>query len=383
MKLTECIYRLLSYGLDSNLMEKEDLSYSRNQIFEIFKMDGPEEGLEDFIKTDENSESLEEIIDSLCSFAHEKKLMQEDSVTFRDLFDGKLMNAMMPRPSEVQRRFWEEYKKSPENATDYYYSLSRNSNYIKTYRIKKDLKWNTRTDFGILDMTINLSKPEKDPKAIALAKTQKQGGYPKCLLCAENEGYAGRADHPARNNHRIIPIEIDGEEWAFQYSPYVYYNEHCIVFNKKHTPMVIDGRTFRKLFDFERLFPHYTIGSNADLPIVGGSILTHEHFQGGAYTFPLNRAETIKKFSVEGFGRVEAGIVKWPMSVIRLSSTDSEEIARLAEHILLKWKNHTDEDAFIFCRNGRHSAQHHNADRLKEWRKIHTRPCFTEQHHNR
>ena len=349
MNLTQNIYRIISYALDTNLIEKEDVIYCQNQLLELFKMDNPEEGFETFVKTDESYETLEEIMNALCDAAFEKGLIQENTVTFRDLFDGKIMNIFMPRPSEVQRKFWEEYKKSPKAATSWYYALSRSSNYIKTYRIKKDLKWETETDFGKLDITINLSKPEKDPKAIALAKTQKQSGYPKCLLCPENEGYAGRVNHPARNNHRIIPITLNNEDWFVQYSPYVYYNEHCIVFNKKHTPMIINSDTFKKLFDFESLFPHYTIGSNADLPIVGGSILTHEHFQGGAYTFPLNRAPVLKKFSVKGYNDVECGIVKWPMSVIRLTSKNTESLVKLAGHILDSWKNYTDKDAFIFA----------------------------------
>lgn len=229
------------------------------------------------------------------------------------------MASLVKRPSEVIREFWQNYSCSPELATDSYYKFSCDTDYIRRYRIKKDLKWKTATEYGDIDITVNLSKPEKDPKAIAAAKLQKQSGYPKCLLCKENEGYAGRVNHPARDNHRIIPLTIDGDNWFMQYSPYVYYNEHCIVFNGEHTPMVINDSTFRKLFDFISQFPHYIIGSNADLPIVGGSILTHEHFQGGRYSFALNRAEVERKFTVNGFDDVECGIVKWPMSVVRLT----------------------------------------------------------------
>lgn len=348
MKLTLAIYRLLSYGLDEKLIGKEDLVYSQNRLFSLFGMDGPEPGFETFTKTEESLDSLEEIIDSLCSFAFERKIIKENSVTFRDLFDAKLMDVLVSRPSEVQRLFWNTYRTSPKEATDFYYSLSRKSNYIKTYRIKKDLKWQTETEFGLLDITVNLSKPEKDPKAIALAKTQKTQGYPKCLLCAENEGYSGNLNHPARNNHRLIPLALEGEEWFLQYSPYVYYNEHCIVLSGKHSPMVINESTFRKLFAFVSVFPHYTIGSNADLPIVGGSILSHEHFQGGFYEFPLNRAEVLERFKISGFPDVECGLVNWPMSVVRLSSENPESIIKLACRILERWKTYSDESSFIF-----------------------------------
>ena len=271
-------------------------------------------------------------------------------MVFRDLFDTKLMNCLMPRPSEVADKFWKIYhEESPEAATDYYYKLSQDSDYIRRYRIKKDLKWVTSTEYGDLDITVNLSKPEKDPKAIAAAKLMKQSGYPKCQLCMENEGYAGRANHPARNNHRIIPITIDNNQWGFQYSPYVYYNEHCIVFNGQHVPMKIERATFVKLFDFVKQFPHYFLGSNADLPIVGGSILSHDHFQGGNYTFAMAKAPIERKVEFAGYPQVEAGIVKWPMSVIRTRCRDTEPLIDLADKILKAWRGYTDEAAFIFA----------------------------------
>ena len=273
----------------------------------------------------------------------------EDSIGYRDLFDTKLMNCLVPRPAQIQSEFWEKYETSPETATDYYYKLSQDSDYIRRYRIKRDRKWTVDTKYGTLDITINLSKPEKDPKAIAAAGKAKSSSYPKCQLCMENEGYAGRLDHPARENHRIIPITIQGKKWGFQYSPYVYYNEHCIVFNGEHIPMKIDRNAFAKLFDFIKLFPHYFLGSNADLPIVGGSILSHDHFQGGNYTFAMAKAPVIEEFTVKGYEDVSAGIVKWPLSVIRLRGEDTERIIDLADHILKAWRSYTDEDAFIFA----------------------------------
>lgn len=348
MTTTELINRLVSYAVNEQLIQAEDRIYCTNQVYSLFKMDGPETEEElDFTKDDK--ESFEEIIEALLDKAYEKGLIEDNTVTWRDIFDSKLMNIFIDRPGNVIKTFHEKYKDSPEEATNYYYKLSCDSNYIKRYRIKKDLKWVTKTDFGDLDITINLSKPEKDPKAIAAAKHQKQSGYPKCLLCVENEGYPGRINHPGRANHRIIPLNINNEEWFMQYSPYVYYNEHCIVFNSKHTPMTINPTTWRKLFDFVSIFPHYIIGSNADLPIVGGSILTHEHFQGGRYVFPLNKAPVLKSFKIKGFGNVKTGIVKWPMSVIRLESKNQKTICNLADHILEKWRAYTDKDAFIFA----------------------------------
>ena len=273
----------------------------------------------------------------------------EDDTTSRDLFDTELMGRLTPRPSQVIRAFRTRYEESPEAATDWYYQFSQDTDYILRYRIAKDVKWVAPTPYGDLDITINLSKPEKDPRAIAAAKTAPQGGYPKCQLCRENEGYAGRMNHPARQNHRIIPITIDGKDWFFQYSPYVYYNEHCIVFNGQHVPMKIDRSAFRKLLDFVKQFPHYFVGSNADLPIVGGSILSHDHFQGGRYTFAMEKAPVEKEVSFPGFEDVECGIVKWPMSVIRLRSADDDRLVDLAEKILTTWRGYTDEAAFIFA----------------------------------
>ena len=312
----------------------------------MFHMDEPDDSCT--CLTADNEDTLEEILSGLLDYAYEKGIIPENTVTYRDLFDVKLMASLVKRPSEVIREFWQNYSCSPKLATDSYYKFSCDTDYIRRYRIKKDLKWKTSTEYGDIDITVNLSKPEKDPKAIAAAKLQKQSGYPKCLLCKENEGYAGRVNHPARDNHRIIPLTIDGDNWFMQYSPYVYYNEHCIVFNGEHTPMVINDSTFRKLFDFISQFPHYIIGSNADLPIVGGSILTHEHFQGGRYSFALNRAEVERKFIVNGFDDVECGIVKWPMSVVRLTGENKDSIISLSSHILKSWRAYTDADvAFL------------------------------------
>ena len=322
----EAIKKLVQYGLDTGLIRERDAVYARNQILEVMGMDEYEEPGEI-----SGEICLEEVLKELLDYAYETTgALKENSVVFRDLFDTKLMNCLMPRPSEVADKFWKIYhEESPEAATDYYYKLSQDSDYIRRYRIKKDLKWVTSTEYGDLDITVNLSKPEKDPKAIAAAKLMKQSGYPKCQLCMENEGYAGRANHPARNNHRIIPITIDNNQWGFQYSPYVYYNEHCIVFNGQHVPMKIESATFVKLFDFVKQFPHYFLGSNADLPIVGGSILSHDHFQGGNYTFAMAKAPIEKHFQMKGFEDVEAGIVFWPMSVLRLRGKDSSRLVEL------------------------------------------------------
>ena len=354
--LYSLILRLVSYGLNTGLIENEDTIFTINQLLDLFKMDEPDDS--DAKLTDDNESNLEAILSGLLDYAYERNLIPENTVTYRDLFDVRIMSTMVKRPSEVIKEFWDNYKVSPVKATDSYYKFSCDTDYIRRYRVKKDLKWKTSTEYGDIDITINLSKPEKDPKVIAAAKLQKQSSYPKCLLCKENEGYAGRVNHPARSNHRIIPIPLDNGKWYMQYSPYVYYNEHCIVFNGEHTPMVIDSSTFRKLFDFIKMFPHYIIGSNADLPIVGGSILTHEHFQGGRYNFALNKADVEEYFSVQGYDNVQCGIVKWPMSVIRLTSEDTDSLIKLSEHILHKWRNYTDEDSFIFAEtNGeRHST---------------------------
>lgn len=339
------IRNLVRYGLDTGLLKKEDEIYARNQILDVLGLDEYEEPA-----VQDGPEDLEGILAELLDYAAEKGILEHDSVVYRDLLDTKLMNCLMPRPSEVTEKFWTIYKtESPEAATGYFYKLSQDSDYIRRYRVCRDLKWVAPTEYGDLDITVNLSKPEKDPKAIAAAKLAKQSGYPKCLLCMENVGYAGRVNHPARNNHRIISLTMNGETWGFQYSPYVYYNEHCIVFNGTHTPMKIDRTTFVKLFDFVSQFPHYFLGSNADLPIVGGSILSHDHFQGGNYTFAMAKAPVEKTVSVKGFEDVEAGIVKWPMSVIRTRSRNPERLIDLGEKILNAWRGYTDEAAFVFA----------------------------------
>ncbi len=340
--INSAIKNLVEYGVSRNLITTEDKVYTTNRLLEVL-------GLDEYSEPETvTSDDLEAILGEFINYAVEKGII-DDNITEKDLFDTKIMAVLVPRPSEVIKTFWSEYEKSPEAATDYYYKLSCDSDYIRRYRIKKDVKWVTSTEYGDLDVTINLSKPEKDPKAIAAAKNAKQSGYPKCLLCKENEGYAGRMNHPARGNHRIIPMVINDTPWMLQYSPYVYYNEHCIVFNSEHTPMAINRATFRKLLDFVKLFPHYFVGSNADLPIVGGSILTHDHFQGGHYTFAMAKAPIETELKFNGFDDVEAGIVKWPMSVIRLRCDDTERLIELADKILLKWRGYSDEDAFIFA----------------------------------
>lgn len=345
MSIEELIARLVKYGEVTGLIEKEDKIYITNRLLMLFKVDEAFEGDPGDVKADD----LEEILKGMLDYAYENKLIQDNGTVSRDLFDTKIMGCLIPFPSTVIARFKELYKEDPIKATDYFYKLSCDSDYIRRYRIKKDQKWVTKTEYGDIDITINLSKPEKDPKAIAAAKLMKQAGYPKCLLCKENEGYAGRVNHPARENHRIIPVTIQKSDWGFQYSPYVYYNEHCIVFNGEHVPMKIDRGTFCKLFDFVKLFPHYFVGSNADLPIVGGSILTHDHFQGGHYEFAMARALVEKEYFIKGYEDVKVGRVKWPMSVLRLSSKDTERIIELADHILKKWREYTDEDAFIYA----------------------------------
>lgn len=339
------IRQLTAYGIATGLVAVEDEIFTVNRLMELFQLDE----LEDASTEASDADDLEEILARMMDYAYEKGIMEENSVVYRDLFDTKIMSMLMPRPSEVIKTFREYYGEDPQKATDFYYKLSCDSDYIRRYRIKKDMKWIAPTQYGDLDITINLSKPEKDPKAIAAAKNAKQSGYPKCLLCRENEGYAGRINHPARQNHRIIPVTIQGDTWGFQYSPYVYYNEHCIVFNGQHVPMKIEHNTFCKLFDFVKQFPHYFVGSNADLPIVGGSILSHDHFQGGHYEFAMAKAPVEKRFAVKNFEDVETGIVKWPMSVIRLSGTDVERIIAFADLVLDSWRGYTDEAAFIFA----------------------------------
>lgn len=344
MDLQKDIKKLVTYGLDKKLIMPEDEIYTINQYLEVFRLDeyeDPDIEGEEII--------LPEILDRLTDTAYDRYIIKSDDIVTRDLFDTKLMGILTPKPSQVIKEFRTYYEESPKKATEFFYEFSQDTNYIRRDRVKKDMKWKVNSPYGDIDITINLSKPEKDPKAIAAAKNAKQSSYPKCQLCMENEGYAGRMNHPARQNHRIIPLTINDRKWGFQYSPYVYYNEHCIVFNSQHTPMKIERATFVKLFDFVKQFPHYMLGSNADLPIVGGSILTHDHFQGGRYTFAMEKAPVEKTVTIPGFEDVQTGIVKWPLSVIRLSAPDTGRMIELADHILKTWRGYTDEDAFIFA----------------------------------
>lgn len=344
MRLQKEITKLVEYGLQKKLIKSEDKTFMINQYLEIFHLDEYEE-------QDISSEEivLENILKNLTDAAYERNIIESDDIVTRDLFDTKLMGVMVARPSQIIDEFQKYYKESPKAATEFFYQLSQDTDYIRRYRVKKDMKWKVDSPYGKIDITINLSKPEKDPKAIAAAKTAKQSAYPKCQLCMENEGYAGRMNHPARQNHRIIPITINGSKWGFQYSPYVYYNEHCIVFNGEHIPMKIDRAAFIKLFDFVKQFPHYFLGSNADLPIVGGSILTHDHFQGGHYTFAMENAEIETYVTIPGYEDVEAGIVHWPLSVIRIRNKDEKRLIDLADHILKVWRGYTDEKAYIYA----------------------------------
>ena len=336
------IAALVRYGLERGLLESGDEVFAVNRLLEVMQLD-------EYSAPEQVPElSLEDILAQLLDNAVARGVC-EDNITARDLFDTKLMGEITPFPSAVRREFSRRLQHSPEKATDWYYEFSQNTDYIRRYRITRDVKWMTATEYGDLDITINLSKPEKDPRAIAAAKAAPQSGYPKCQLCRENEGYAGRMNHPARQNHRVIPITIDGKDWFFQYSPYVYYNEHCIVFSGEHTPMKIDRSTFRKQLDFIQQFPHYFVGSNADLPIVGGSILSHDHFQGGRYTFAMEKAPVEREVAFAGFEDVEAGIVKWPMSVIRLRCVDDCRLVDLADKILKAWRGYTDASAFVFA----------------------------------
>lgn len=341
--MNESVKKLISYALAHSLIEESDRIFMTNRILEVIGADSYEEPSEEY-----GDIELSEVLSSLTDFAVKSGALKQDDPTHRDLFDTKIMAALVQRPSEIIKKFYSLYELSPKKATDFYYGFSQDTNYIRRDRIKRDVKWVTPTQYGNLDITINLSKPEKDPKAIAAAKLMPQSGYPKCQLCYENEGYAGRINHPARQNHRIIPITIDNSPWGFQYSPYVYYNEHCIVFNSEHIPMKIDESAFRKLFDFVKLFPHYFVGSNADLPIVGGSILAHEHFQGGHYEFAMAKAPIEKKYTIPGFEDVGVGRVKWPMSVLRLRCADTDRLVSLGGKILTEWRKYNDEKCFIF-----------------------------------
>ena len=341
MEINSCIASLIQYALTRELIEPCDKNFAINQLLQCLKLDSYEESTP-------CASSLEDTLRTLIDDAVARGVCNDD-VTSRDLLDTMLMGALTPRPHEVRKHFEELLSQDPQAATDWFYKFSQDTDYIRRYRIQKDMHWLAATEYGTLDMTINLSKPEKDPKAIAAAATAPVVSYPKCQLCVENEGYAGRMNHPARQNHRIIPIKLDNSDWYLQYSPYVYYNEHCIVFNANHTPMTINRNTFAKLLDFVTLFPHYFIGSNADLPIVGGSTLTHEHFQGGRQAFAMSKAPIEKAVTFKGFRNVKAGIVKWPMSVIRLSSPHRGELIHLADKILRAWRDYTDESAFVFA----------------------------------
>lgn len=342
MTLSESIAALVNYGMETGLTPACEKIYTANLLLDIFHEDDYEE------PSQIPSLSLEEILKELLDEAVRRELIP-DSIAYRDLFDTRLMNCLLPRPAQVQADFWKQYEISPETATAFFYKFSQDSDYIRRYRVCKDQKWKISSDYGEIDITINLSKPEKDPKAIAAARNAKASAYPKCQLCMENEGYAGRLNHPARENHRIIPITINDSKWGFQYSPYVYYNEHCIVFNGQHVSMKIDRAAFIKLFDFVKQFPHYFLGSNADLPIVGGSILSHDHFQGGHYTFAMAKAPIVIPVTIPGYEDVESGIVKWPLSVLRIRHKDEKRLIDLAEHILKVWRDYTDEDAFIYA----------------------------------
>ena len=339
--MDKVISELVSYGMLNGLITEDDKVYVINRLLELFDK-------KDFVWSDEQVRPIHLILEDMMNYAIEQGIMEDDTITTKDLFDTKIMGLITPMPSQVREKFQRLYSESPKLATDYYYKFSQDTNYIRRDRIEKDEKWTTDTEYGQIDITVNLSKPEKDPRDIAKAATAKKNEYPKCLLCEENEGYAGHISHPARQNHRIIPVKLADRDYYFQYSPYVYYNEHCIVFNKEHTPMKIDKAVFVKLLDFVKQFPHYIVGSNADLPIVGGSILSHDHFQGGSYTFAMAKAPYEYMFQVKGYEDVTSGIVKWPMSVIRLQSKKPERIVELSDYILNAWRNYTDEDAFIF-----------------------------------
>lgn len=360
------ILELVSYGKNKGLIDTADEVYTTNRLLELFQIDeyklDNSSDAQNVNQQDDNNQNVRElhfILEDMMDYAIENGIMENDTITYRDLFDTKIMGLITPPPSVVRAKFNEllngdsgSNSADAKKATKFYYDFSKATNYIRADRIVKDEKWITSTEFGDLDITINLSKPEKDPRDIAAAGKAKKSGYPACLLCMENEGYAGHFSHPARQNHRIIPITLDGEEYFLQYSPYVYYNEHCIIFNKKHIPMKINKSTMKKLLSFVEMFPHYTAGSNADLPIVGGSILSHDHFQGGGYEFPMVRAPYEKEFSVNGYDDVKAGIIKWPMSTIRLQGDDINRIVELADHILGSWRKYTDKDAFIFAETG-------------------------------
>lgn len=344
MQVNEALQALVDYAVRTGLVEEEERPWAVNTLLEGLKLDSwtPPEG-------HVPPRPLAEVLDVLLNDAHARGVLEEDSVVYRDLFDTMLMGRLTPRPAQVTEKFRTLRARSPREATDWLYAFSQDTNYIRRDRIARDMQWKVQTEYGALDITINLSKPEKDPRAIAAARELPASNYPRCMLCRENEGYAGRVNHPARQNHRVVPVTINGSPWYLQYSPYVYYNEHCIVFNRQHTPMKIDRACFGKLLDFVGQFPHYFVGSNADLPIVGGSILAHDHFQGGRYSFPMEQAPVEESFTFRGFEDVKAGIVKWPMSVIRITSPDPQRLIDLADRVLISWRAYTDEEAFLFA----------------------------------
>ena len=340
--MNKLISELVNYGLQKELVHTDDKVYVINQLLELF-------GKSEFHWVDAEPRQLCEILDDMNDYAAQNGLIEEDTITNRDLFDTKVMGLLTPAPSVIRNKFKEAYMEDPKKATDFYYAFSQATNYIRTDRVAKDQKWVTDSEYGPIDITINLSKPEKDPRDIAKAATAQKSEYPKCLLCQENEGYAGHISHPARQNHRLVPIQLAGQDYYLQYSPYVYYNEHCIVFNAAHVPMKIDKNVFIKLLDFVKQFPHYTVGSNADLPIVGGSILSHDHFQGGSYVFAMAKAPYDYMFDLTNYKDVTAGVIKWPMSVIRLQGKNADSVAAASNDILEKWRAYTDEAAFIFA----------------------------------
>ena len=342
--IDNAVSKLAAYAMRTGLIEACDYTWAINTILDVLKLDSYTDPDRDWGEVE-----LAPVLAELLDDAHARGVLAENSVVYRDLFDTELMGRLTPRPALVTGLFQRLYEKDPRRATDWYYKFSQDTNYIRRDRIAKDVRWKAPTEYGELDITINLSKPEKDPKAIAAAKNLPASAYPRCQLCAENEGYAGRVNHPARQNHRIVPITINGSPWFLQYSPYVYYNEHCICLNREHVPMKIDRACFAKLLDFVRQFPHYFVGSNADLPIVGGSILAHDHFQGGRYTFAMEKAEIETPVTFRGFEDVESGIVKWPMSVVRIRSLDPERLIGLANVLLASWRGYTDESAMIFA----------------------------------
>ena len=355
MDRNEAIVKLALYAYQTGLTQDSEYNWAVNTSLDALKLDGYTDPGPDFwsrqIRGLHDGERIElaPILETLLDDAYQRGALTENSVVYRDLFDTELMGRLTPRPAQVIEKFQALYREDPKKATDWYYKFSQDTNYIRRDRIAKDIQWKSPTPYGELDITINLSKPEKDPKAIAAAKNLPASAYPRCQLCAENEGYAGRVNHPARQNHRIVPITINDSPWFLQYSPYVYYNEHCICLNSQHVPMKIDRACFGKLLDFVAQFPHYFVGSNADLPIVGGSILAHDHFQGGRYEFAMAKAPVETPFTFPGFEDVEAGIVKWPMSVIRIASENPDRLVELADRILLAWRGYTDEGAFIYA----------------------------------